>query len=475
MNRQHVLVVDDDADLAENVAEILVGALPVEVEVVGTTSAALARVGERRFDLVLSDVRLPDGDGTSLVEPIRARWSHTEVVLITGDATVASAMAAVRDGAFAYVLKPLAPADMLEIARRALAQTALALEREHLQGALRKSELRHRTVVEAVPALVLALDPQGRIALWNRRLEEATGFCRDEMIGKLGEALIGQGGIHPLPRKKGADILVRWERAQVAEGEGAPAPRARVSANRQEGWTYAVGTDVTAEQEMLRRTLRAERLAAVGTLAAGLAHEVRNPLNSATLQLQVLRRRLSKGDVRADSLEPVAALIEDEIRRLERLVDDFLSFARPRPLDLQPTGLAELCQGVLTFVEPEAAAAGVELALEVAADVPAIQADSGRLRQVLQNLVRNALEAMPSGGRLVVRVRRAERAVEIDVADTGVGFADEAPVFDAFFTTKSKGTGLGLSIVHGIVTDHGGSVRVRSRPGDTCFTVSLPA
>ena len=471
MNRQNVLVVDDDADLAENVAEILGGDLPVDVEVVGTMAAALARAGQRRFDLVLSDVRLPDGDGTALVEPIRAKWPYTEVVLITGDATVDSAMAAVRGGAFAYVLKPLAPLEMLEIARRALAQTALGLERERLEGELRKSELRHRSVVEAVPALVLALDPGGRIALWNRRLEEATGFCRDEMIGQPGEGLIGAGGIHPLGRKKGGDLLVRWEQARVSEGTSSSAP----GDGPQDGWTYAVGTDVTAEQEMLRRTLRAERLAAVGTLAAGLAHEVRNPLNSATLQLQVLRRRLAKGDARPDSLDPVAGLIEDEIRRLERLVDDFLSFARPRPLDLKPTGLAELCQGVLAFVGPEAMAAGVEVALDVAPDVPAIQADAGRLRQVLQNLVRNALEAMPSGGRLSIRVRRAHRAVEIDVADAGVGFADEAPVFDAFFTTKSKGTGLGLSIVHGIITDHGGTVRVRSRPGDTCFTISLPA
>ena len=473
MSRQKVLIVDDDADLAENVAEILGGELPVEVEVVGTVGAALARAADHRFDLVLSDVRLPDGNGTALVEPIRSRWPHTEVILITGDATVDTAMAAVRGGAFAYVLKPLAPLEMLEIARRALAQTALADEREHLQAELRKSELRHRTVVEAVPALVLALDPAGRIALWNRRLEEATGFCRDEMVGKPGEGLMGHGGIHPLARKKGGDILVRWERARVAEG-GRGASTATKD-NGHDSWTYAVGADVTAEQQMLRRTLRAERLAAVGTMAAGLAHEVRNPLNSATLQLQVLRRRLSKGDVRPESLDPVAGLIEDEIRRLERLVEDFLSFARPRPLDLQPTGLAELCQGVLTFAEHEAAAAGVSLTLDVEPDVPAIQADAARLRQVLQNLVRNALEAMPSGGRLAVRVRRAEGAVEIDVADTGAGFADEAPVFDAFFTTKSKGTGLGLSIVHGIVTDHGGTVRVRSQPGDTCFTVSLPA
>jgi signal transduction histidine kinase len=201
---------------------------------------------------------------------------------------------------------------------------------------------------------------------------------------------------------------------------------------------------------------------------------VRNPLNSAALQLQVLRRRLARGDSTPASIDPVAALVEDEIRRLERLVNDFLSFARPRPLDLQSTALDELCRGVIALVAPEIEASGVEVELDVPPLLPSINADPERLRQVLQNLVRNAIEAMPGGGVLTIRVRLGEDQVELEVADTGQGFGDEAPVFDAFFTTKSKGTGLGLSIVHRIVTDHGGTIRVRSRAGDTCFTISLP-
>jgi signal transduction histidine kinase len=348
--------------------------------------------------------------------------------------------------------------------RRALAQVALALERERLRGELERSEKWHRQVVEAVPALVLALDGDGKITLWNQRLEETTGFSREAMVGQPGARLVGDGGIHPLDRKDGQQRLVKWEIARVTPAGNRP----------DQGWTYAVGIDVTAEQEMLRRTLRAERLAAVGTLAAGLAHEIRNPLNSAALQLQVLRRRVAKGESTPEALDGVVTIVEDEIRRLERLVNDFLSFARPRPLELQATALEELCRGVLALVAPEGEEAQVEFSLQVAPGLPPVNVDPERLRQVLHNLVRNAVEAMPSGGKVSIRVRHSGDHIELDVEDTGEGFGENTPVFDAFFTTKAKGTGLGLSIVHRIVTDHGGTLRVRSRPGETCFTVSLP-
>lgn len=461
MQKPKVLVVDDDAALAENVAEIL-AELDADVSVSASGQHALEVLSEGDVDVVFLDVRLPDGDGTTLIGPVRAQSPLTEVVLITGDATVESAIAAVRGGAFAYLLKPVAPHDLLETARRALTQVSLRREREQLMAELSRSEKSHREVVEAVPALVLALDGEGRIRLWNRRLEELTGYRRAEMMGQDGAGLVGSGGVRPLRTKAGVERLVRWERAEV--GTRAATDIA----------TYLVGADVTAEQEMLRRTLRAERLAAVGTLAAGLAHEVRNPLNSALLQLQVLSRRLDKADATPGSLRPVVALVEDEIRRLERLVNEFLAFVHPRPLALQPTALAELCRSVLAFIAPAAEAAGVRVREEIAESLPALNVDAERLRQVVLNLLRNAVEAMPEGGDLTLRVARIGDTVELEVQDTGQGFADETPVFDAFFTTKPKGTGLGLTIVHRIVSDHGGTLRVRSRPGDTSFVVSLP-
>jgi signal transduction histidine kinase len=210
-------------------------------------------------------------------------------------------------------------------------------------------------------------------------------------------------------------------------------------------------------------------------MAAGLAHEVRNPLNSASLQLTLLERRLGRGEAASEVL-PIAHIIKSEIDRLDRLVRDFLTFSQPRPFEATTIDVPSLLAGVAELIAPVADEAHVVLASEVAEPLPPITGDVERLRQVLLNLTRNALEALQDrGGHLTLRARAHDGAVEIDVEDDGPGFSEDLPIFDAFFTTKEQGTGLGLSLVHRIITDHGGSVRVASRPGRTCFTVRLPA
>ncbi len=456
-----VLIVDDDEALAENVAEI-VATLDVETAIARDRKTALSLARGRHFDVALIDVRLPDGDGISLLSPLRASSPFAQLVLVTGNATLEGAIAAVRGDAFAYVLKPVSPPDLLDTVRRALDQARLYRERERLRVDLERSEELHRELVESMPAFVLALDDQGRITTWNRQLERVTGYPRGEMLGTDGRRLVGiDERATDLPLKAGGTRKVRWNRAEVSVAEGAR-------------MVYAVGIDVTDEDEMLRRVLRAERLAAVGTMAAGLAHEVRNPLNSASLQLTVLERRLARGDG-ADAAKPIVGIIKSEIERLERLVRDFLAFARPSALEPRPVSLGELIEAVAHLIRPEAEAEGVTVSTISTPALPPAAGDPERLRQVLLNLTRNAIEAMQgSGGQLTLRAKPGNETVDLEVEDDGPGFAEDLPVFDAFFTTKDQGTGLGLSLVHRIVSDHGGTIRVQSRPGCTCFTVTLP-
>lgn len=234
-----------------------------------------------------------------------------------------------------------------------------------------------------------------------------------------------------------------------------------------------------AEDALRRR----DRLAAMGELASTVAHEVRNPLNAIAMSAQRLRREFVDAGPRAadaaDAQSEAAELlgvIESEAQRLERTVRQFQEFARPKPLVPRPTRLGDLAASVAETLRPRAAARGVTLAADVArAGEAAIDPDL--LRQALDNLVRNALEATPGGGRVTLTARDDSAGHVFEVADTGAGIAPEhlPRLFDLYFTTKPDGTGVGLAVTQQIVSAHGGTIEVDSQPGaGTRMTVRLP-
>jgi signal transduction histidine kinase len=236
------------------------------------------------------------------------------------------------------------------------------------------------------------------------------------------------------------------------------------------------GIDLTHERELERRARQNERLAAAGALAAGLAHEIRNPLNGANLHVSVLDRALARMGSTPPEAREATDVLRAEIKRLSALVTDFLEVARPKPLTRAEHDLNEIAASVRALLAPEAAQRQVDLRLETFPFPGRAHVDGERIKQVLVNLVRNAMEAVREGGHVTMRVRRLPQEVELDVADDGPGLPDpNAPIFDAFYTTKDRGTGLGLSIVQRIVSDHGGDVSFTTGPGGTTFTVRLQA
>ncbi len=219
------------------------------------------------------------------------------------------------------------------------------------------------------------------------------------------------------------------------------------------------------------------RVASLGRLTAGVAHEVKNPLNAMTIHLELLKEKLASGAARDSSNEHLD-IIAHEIRRLDDVVQGFLKFARPEELSLQPVSPMQLTRDVLKMIEPEAAAARVTVSASCDADVPPIEADASILRQALVNLAKNAIQAMPNGGRLDVSCAQGkEGRVEIRVSDTGVGISPEnlAKIFDLYFTTKADGTGIGLSLVYRTIQLHNGDIDVESIPGKgTTFIIKMP-
>jgi signal transduction histidine kinase len=227
-----------------------------------------------------------------------------------------------------------------------------------------------------------------------------------------------------------------------------------------------------------QRQIQAERMVTLGTFAAGLAHEIRNPLNSMGLQLSILERRLGRMSAEAAS-EPqeLTGIIRGEIARLDALVNDFLLFSRATRLQYQPASLEELADQVTRLVRPEAREAGVTLKRRSLTPerMPLIPMDAEKMKQVILNLVRNAIEALPADGVVQVETGLVDARAVVSVRDDGPGLPLDMDVFQLFVTTKPRGTGLGLSIAQQIVTEHGGEITVKSEPGKgAAFTVFLP-
>ncbi len=263
-----------------------------------------------------------------------------------------------------------------------------------------------------------------------------------------------------------------------------------------------VARDVAYLTQVQSSLKYSQKLVALGRLSAGLAHEVKNPLNAMTIHLELLRNKLGgRGGARraaaaggsglglttqveAAPVDVPAALehvtvISGAIRRLDEVMQGFLKFTRPEDLRLQPVFLAGLLDEIRPLVEPEAAKGGVTIDIDCPATLPDVRGDAAMLRQALLNLAINACQAMPTGGRLrIVATRAAGTRVRIEVSDTGTGIAPEhlAKIFDLYFTTKHHGSGIGLSMVYRTVQLHDGNIEVQSTPGKgTTFRLLLPA
>jgi signal transduction histidine kinase len=252
----------------------------------------------------------------------------------------------------------------------------------------------------------------------------------------------------------------------------------------------------------VQSTIRYSRkLAALGRLSAGVAHEVKNPLNAMMIHLELLRQQFAPSPARAGAgragagraaaavsgatvvsgVDPADAIqhvdvIAGEIRRLDEVVQGFLRFSRPEDLRLQPVRLESLLDEIVPIVRPEAERLGVELRVEC--NAPDVNGDPAMLRQAFLNLALNGCQAMPNGGTLSVRCEAASgHRVSVSFVDTGVGIKPEhlQRIFDLYFTTKDKGSGIGLSMVYRTVQMHDGEIEVQSTPGaGTTFRVLLP-
>ena len=502
LENARIVIIDDQQDLVEDLIDILEGeGASVRHAQSGAQGLAVAR---EAFDVALLDVRLPDALGVNLLPELKSTCNGCEVLMVTGHRSLDDAIQALDGGAYAYVLKPFHPEELIASVERALRQVRSTRERSALQATLQQERAAIAAVLDTAGALVVVLDRDGAIVRFNGACEQTTGWSSDEVVGrKVWDLLIPDeeidlvrlvferlvAGSFPSRfenhwrSKDGRKALIEWSNTVLLDSDG------------EAEWIVATGVDITerkkAETELRRaldqlaaanqrirdeqaKVLQAEKLSSIGLLAAGVAHEVNNPLGGVMGCVQALRR----GGLAAEREKLYLDAITDGLDRIKSTVKSLLDYARqrtPRPTDLD---VAHLVEQTVRVVSPEFNRQKLELVTDLASG-QRVYADRAQLMQVLVNIALNAAHASPDGATVRISTRRGKGRTGIAVDDEGPGIPQEIRdrVCDPFFTTKAEGegTGLGLSITLGIVRAHGGDLEIDDRPGGgTRVTVWLP-
>ena len=334
-------------------------------------------------------------------------------------------------------------------------------------------------VVTSLPVGLIATDKDGKIAFYNSAAERITGLNLSDAQGKDPENILPNhfcGLTESLDR--GESISEREMECEFTEDKIVPVSVSASKIINEEGQFVGqvlIIRDLGEVRRLQGEIRRKEKLAAIGGLAAGVAHEIRNPLSSIKGIATYFK---NKFDENSDDEEMAGVMIE-EVERLNRVISELLEFARPTDLKPKATNVTSLIEHSVRLIEKEASTKNIKIKLDLSHQPLSAEIDSDRFSQCLLNLYINSLQAMEKDGQLSIKNSLTDdNLIAIEIRDTGSGIKAENlnKIFDPYYTTKTKGTGLGLAIVHKLIEAHNGNIRVRSVPGQgTTFIIGIPA
>lgn len=471
-----ILLVEDDPDTRGNLRDIL------EIDghrVLVAPSMAMARevVVDDQVGLILLDRHLPDGSADDFLPELHGLAPDAEVIVITGYADMDSTIAAFREGAVDYILKPINP----EVLRKSVARIA---KRRQIEGELVREQQFADEILETAEAVVLVLNLDGKIMRFNPYFERISGWKLSDCLGQdwfdvclpsrdratIREVFLDtkqdidtSGSIHPILTRDGHERQIRWSNTTLKDDQAD---------------TYAVlavGVDVTDLLAAQERALRSERLATIGHTITGLAHESRNALQRIQAGLEMLELEL---DDRPEARRDVDS-IQRATHDLNNLLEEVRSFAAPIHLQLEETSLPEIWRRVWRHLAVSRDGRDAELTEVLDGEGCRMRLDVLRLEQVFRNLMENSLAATEDPVRIQIECQRiGTDFVRILLSDNGPGLNIEQreKIFEPFYTTKSTGTGLGMSIVARIIEAHHGTIRVvkQKQLGGAVFELRLP-
>jgi PAS domain S-box-containing protein len=486
--RGGVLIVDDDPGICETLSDVL-EERGYQVRVFQRARAALEQLVSAPTDAAILDIMLPDMSGLDVLQAIKTASPATEVIVITGHASLPTAIRAIDASAFAYLVKPVEVEHLLAVLRR-------AIERGQLTRALRESNQTLEAVVEAAPLAIWVANADGTVRMWNPAAERIFGWRRDEVIGRPPPVVPLDDGDESralLERPLRGEALVAVE-LQRQRKDGAPVDLSVSTAPLRDGsggiiGVVALAADITQRKQLEQQLRQAQKLEAIGGLAGGIAHDFNNLLTVIGGRSHIAAMGLEADDPRRHHLE----LITQTVDRAAGLTRQLLAFSRKQILEASVLDLGEVVGGMQPMLR-RLIGEDLDLVTELDPGLWRIRADPSQIEQVVLNLIVNARDAMRDGGRLSIEVRNVEldagytdahagvaagSYVMLAVSDTGHGMdaATLGQIFEPFFTTKGpgKGTGLGLATVYGIVKQSGGHIWVYSEVGHgTSFKIYLP-
>ncbi|MEZ5346298.1 MAG: ATP-binding protein [Pyrinomonadaceae bacterium] len=365
-----------------------------------------------------------------------------------------------------------------------------------LSSSVQQAKDEHRkfteSVLDALPVSLYVIDRDYRIVMWNQHREIGTqGEPRDSVIGRNVFEVLSKYPTNKL-RSEFEEAFQTGKIARIEQQTTDPDGASKhwvvskVPMRDENGsitHVITIGEDVTARVEAIHSASRVEKLAAVGRLAAGVVHEINNPLATISACAEALESRVAEGtfgesqDV--NDLSEYLGLIRDESFRCKSITNGLLDFSRGRTGNRFAIDINELVGASAKLLRHQKRGDRIEIELSLDSEISLVNADEGQIQQAVIALSTNAIDAMPDGGKLTLRTFEEKRQVAIEIADTGMGINQEdlPKIFEPFFTTKEvgKGTGLGLAVCYGIITDHGGRLSVRSKEGiGSTFTIYLP-
>ncbi len=481
----HILVVDDENLILKIISDILVKE-GYKVKTSFNCNKALQLLKEDSFHVVLTDIRMPEKNGIDLLSEIKAFNPDIPVILMTGYASLVTAVEAVHHGAFDYLTKPLDYDKLKSIIKHAVDKYDLFRENKRLVAELKELneslELKVRernrdleNILNGTYESIITTDKELTIKSANPRTRDMFGL---DCVGrKLNELVQGINFESTIPQMLRDFSYTTKHELRYGDKflEITISPLLDFQTNELFG-AIAVTEDITEKKKLEAQLIQSTKMSAVGQLAAGIAHEFNNILTGIMGYTSFAMSRINIEQIRKD-----LQIVEKASNRAAEIVNKLLSFSRQREERFQLASVDDVIEDTLVLIEHTFQSDGIKI-LRHYGKIPPIRMNVGEIQQVILNMAINSGHAMPEGGVIGISTELKDDYVKIDLSDTGCGISKEnmSRIFEPFFTTKEKigsksGTGLGLSVVYAIIQRHGGRIDLSSEIGKgTTFTIWLP-